>query len=319
MSEKLNILILAAGLGKRMKSQKPKILFDLLGKPILGYILQTVKNIKNDKIIVLVGNKAEEVEGYLKDKNVTIAYQKSQLGTGDAVKSAFEKFDERSSVMVLAGDVPLITEKTLTSLYLSHQNNNNDITFITMELDNPYGYGRVVRDRSGKIKNIVEEKDADEDEKRIKEVNSGLYIFKYDFLKNNLHLLSNDNNQKEYYLTDLIKLGYMKNAKIETVKINDPSEVTGINDREQLSMTETLLLKRKISSLLKNGITIKSPETVYIEYDVSFETDILIEPFVIIKGRSIIRKGTKISSFCYLENFETEEYQHIPPYSNLIK
>ncbi|MEO0288047.1 MAG: sugar phosphate nucleotidyltransferase [candidate division WOR-3 bacterium] len=317
MNEKTNILILAAGLGKRMKSDKPKVLFDLLGKPILGYILETVEKVKNDKVIVLVGNRSELVTEFLKDKNVEIAYQKEQLGTGHAVMCAFEKFDENSNIVVLAGDVPLITYETLSKMLDKHIKDKNDITFLTMELKDPSGYGRVIKEKKGKISMIVEDRDCNQRQKRIKEVNSGVYVFRYNFLKKYLKKLSNDNSQKEYYLTDLIKFGSKERSKIETIKLENIIEVSGINDREQLSQIETILLNKKVSSLLKNGVTIKSPHTCYIEYDVVFENDVTIEPYVVIKGKSIIRKGTKISSFSVLENYETREDQVVPPFSNL--
>ncbi|MEO0234668.1 MAG: sugar phosphate nucleotidyltransferase [candidate division WOR-3 bacterium] len=317
MNEKINILILAAGLGKRMKSDKPKVLFDLLGKPILGYILETVEKIKNDKVIVLVGNRSELVTEFLKDKNVEIAYQKEQLGTGHAVMCAFEKFDENSNIVVLAGDVPLITSETLSRMIDKHIKDKNDITLLTMELEDPTGYGRVVREKNRKISMIVEDKDCNQRQKKIKEVNSGVYVFRYKFLKNYLKKLSNDNSQKEYYLTDLIKIGSKERSKIETIKLENILEVSGINDREQLSHIETILLNKKVFSVLKNGVTIKSPQTCYIEYDVVLENDVTIEPYVVIKGKSIIRKGTRISSFSVLENYETKEDQFVPPFSNL--
>ncbi len=317
MKEKTDILILAAGLGKRMKSEKPKVLFDLLGKPILGYILQTVENIKNDKVIVLVGNRAEMVIDFLKDKNVEIAHQNEQLGTGHAVMCAFDKFDKNSNIIVLAGDVPLITSETLSKMLEKHSKNKNDITFLTMEIEDPSGYGRVVKDKNSKVMMIVEDKDCDKKEKKIKEVNSGVYVFRYDFLKKYLKTLSNKNNQNEYYLTDLIKIGYKEKSKIETILLENIIEVSGINDREQLSRIEEILLKRKISNLLKNGVTIKSPNTCYIENDVVFENDVTIEPFVVIKGKSVIRKGSIISSFSTLENYQTEQNQFVPPFSNL--
>lgn len=317
MNQKTNILILAAGLGKRMKSQKPKVLFDLLGKPILGYILETVEKIKHDKVIVLVGNRSELVKEFLKDKKVEIAYQNEQLGTGHAVMCAFDNFDKNSNIVVLAGDVPLITPETISKMLDKHIKHENDITFLTMELENPSGYGRVVKGKNGKIKMIVEEKDCNQSQKRIKEVNSGVYVFRYDFLKNYLKKLSNNNNQKEYYLTDLIKIGYKEKAKVSTIKLENVLEVSGINDREQLSQIESILLNKKLFTILKEGVTIKSPQTCYIEYDVVFENDVTIEPFVVIKGKSKIRKGTRISSFSVLENYETKEDQFVPPFSNL--
>ncbi|MEJ5308055.1 MAG: sugar phosphate nucleotidyltransferase [candidate division WOR-3 bacterium] len=317
MKEKTNILILAAGLGKRMKSDKPKVLFDLLGKPILGYILETVEKIKNEKVVVLVGNRSELVTEFLKDKKVEIAYQKEQLGTGHAVMCAFDRFDQNSNIVVLAGDVPLITAETISKMLDKHIKEKNEITFLTMELENPSGYGRVVKEKNRKVKMIVEDKDCNQNQKKIKEVNSGVYVFKHDFLKKYLKKLSNDNSQKEYYLTDLIKIGYKEKVKVGTIKLENVLEVSGINDREQLSQIETLILNKKISTALKEGVTIKSPHTCYMEYDVVFENDVIIEPFVVIKGKSIIRKGTRISSFSTLENYETREGEFIPPFSNL--
>lgn len=311
---KLNVLILAAGLGTRMKSSKPKVMHEILGRPIIEYIIDAASKLNPSRIILLTSPSQEEMRKRYAAPGVSMAVQKEQLGTGDAVKSAMEEVEEGADLLVLAGDVPMIKSSTLSSLLKTHEAGKNGITFLSMILDDPKGYGRIKRDRE-RIEAIVEEKDASEDVRKIKEVNSGIYAFSHDFLKNNIFFLSNENAQKEYYLTDLVKAAYAKNEKTETITIKDAFEVSGINDRKQLSDIEQRMLFDSLSLLMREGVTIRSPQTVYIDSAVKIGRDVEIGSHAVIKGNSVIKDNAVIGDFSYIRNGTIEAGERVKPFS----
>jgi len=310
----LNVLILAAGLGTRMKSEKSKVMHEILGKPILEYIINRSEELAPSRTILLLSLKQSDVRERYKNRNLCFAVQEKQLGTGDAVKSAFSSVEENADLMVLAGDVPMIRSETLKQLYEKHKEHLNSITFLAMKLANPKGYGRVLR-KNEKIQAIVEEKDACEETKKIDEVNSGIYVFSYKFLSANINSLKNENAQREYYLTDLIKTAYEKNEKTETILIEDASEVSGINDRKQLSDIEHTMLQRRISLLMKNGVTVRSPQTVYIDDSVSIEPDSEIKANVVLKGSTVIERNCVIGEFSFIKNKIIKSGASIKPHT----
>ncbi|MGE3062680.1 MAG: sugar phosphate nucleotidyltransferase [bacterium] len=312
----LNILILAAGLGTRMKSEKPKVMHEILGKPIVEYILQTSEEMRPSRTILLISPKQDSIREYFNDRNLCFAVQERQLGTGDAVKSALCVVEENADLMVLAGDVPMIKAETLKRLYDTHVKEKNCITFLTMVLADPKGYGRVKRN-GGKIEAIVEEKDASDEIKKIQEVNSGLYVFSHEFLFRSIASLTNENTQKEYYLTDLIKAAYKENAKTSAIVINDADEVSGINDRKQLSDIEQAMLTKRLSVLMLNGVTVRSPQTVYMDDSVKVEQGAEIGANVVLKGRTVIKERAVIGDFSYIKNHTVEKEMKIKPFTML--
>ncbi len=308
----INILILAGGLGTRMKSTIPKVMHNVCGKPILEHIVNTSSKLNPERIILLIGNGSEKVKKYFetqysKKSLIDFAYQKEQLGTGDALKSAVTHIMKNSNVIILSGDVPLIREETIEKLLETHKLKQNTVTILTMMPINSFGYGRIERDESGNIKSIVEHKDANDKQKEIKEVNAGIYCINSDFICKYIDSIKNDNIQKEYYITDLISIAHKNHLLVDSVIVENASEVLGVNNRNQLAEIEQIMLNRKREEMMRNGVTMENPESIYIDSDVKCENDVIIESNVVIKGKTIINKGCIIKSFTYLNNVELKE------------
>lgn len=282
----MKTLILAAGLGKRMKSKYPKVVHPILGKPMITWVVETAKSF--GKVGIVLGHKAELVKQVLPE-DVEIFIQNEQLGTGHAVMCAKDFIDENDDLLILYGDVPFISKDTLNKLIDEHKNKNNEVTILTAIIDDPSGYGRIVRDEMGKIR-IVEDKDANNEIKQIKEINSGIYVFNGNFIKKNLDNLNNKNAQGEYYLTDIISFA----NRVSTIVVEDIFEITGINNRVQLSEVEKEMRKRINRKLMFEGVRIIDPETVYIDPDVQIGRDTTIHPFTFIEGKTVIGEDCEI-------------------------
>lgn len=282
----MKTLILAAGLGKRMKSKYPKVVHPILGKPMITWVVEKAKSF--GKVGIVLGHKAELVKQVLPE-DVEIFIQNEQLGTGHAVMCSKDFIDENDDLLILYGDVPFISKDTLNKLIDEHKNKNNEVTILTAIIDDPSGYGRIVRDEMGKIR-IVEDKDANNEIKQIKEINSGIYVFNGNFIKKNLDNLNNKNAQGEYYLTDIISFA----NRVSTIVVEDIFEITGINNRVQLSEVEKEMRKRINRKLMFEGVRIIDPETVYIDPDVQIGRDTTIHPFTFIEGNTVIGEDCEI-------------------------
>lgn len=239
-SSNFSIVILAAGKGKRMNNPNiPKVLVELKNRPLLEYVLELSSKLNPKQIVVVVGHLKEQVIEFLKkfnSNNIDFVEQKEQLGTGHAVQQAEPKISpEVHSVLILSGDVPLLTYKTISEFITMHEFYNSDASVLTSIAPNPYGYGRIVRDDEGRFNRIVEEKDADESEKQIKEINSGVYIINKNFLFNALKLVQNNNAQQEFYLTDVISILYRQEKSVNAFCIADFDEIQGVNSIEDLN------------------------------------------------------------------------------------
>lgn len=249
----LKAVILAAGKGTRMNSDKPKVVHQVLGKPMVYYSIEAAEKAGADQVCVIVGYKADEVqaaiaETYLKEKeerrpSICYAFQKDQLGTGHAVKCAASFIGTEGNVVILCGDTPLVTAHTLRQAVCAHEERKNGVTVISAMLEQPFGYGRIIRDTSG-LKKIVEEKDASETEKQVKEVNSGMYIFQCEALLKALSRISNDNAQGEYYLPDTIEIIKKMGHRVDAVPMEDADEIRGVNTIEQLKTAEAIMEQR---------------------------------------------------------------------------
>lgn len=255
----LKAVILAAGKGTRMKSDKPKVVHQALGKPMVYYSIEAAKEAGADKVCVIVGYKAEEVKESIADtyrklgqveaaaenevSPVSYALQTEQLGTGHAVKCAADFIGNEGDVVILCGDTPLVTGATLKKAADYHTAMDNGVTVISAILDNPFGYGRIIKNADG-LQKIVEEKDANEEEKKVTEVNSGMYIFKCDALINALSKITNDNAQGEYYLPDTIEIIKNMGFRVDAVAMDDADEIRGVNTLEQLAEAEAIMKKR---------------------------------------------------------------------------
>jgi UDP-N-acetylglucosamine diphosphorylase/glucosamine-1-phosphate N-acetyltransferase len=253
MTKNRAAIILAAGKGKRMKSELPKVLHRISDKPVIRYLMETVSAMKFEQIAVIVGYKGDMVIDEVEDFQADIVWQKEQLGTGHAVLMAEEKFREYDgTILVAAGDVPFLSAGTIEKLFEMHTDNDAAATCLSAELEDPAGYGRIVRqDNSNLLLDIVEEKDADPRTRKIKEINAGTFCFKPRHLFKALQMIDDDNVQREYYLTDTIKILRRENEKCVVWKVSDPFEIWGINSLKQLKILEKELEKRK--SLSNSG------------------------------------------------------------------
>lgn len=298
----IKAVILAAGKGTRMKSETPKVLHKIFEKPLLGYVLDNVKNIVNESFVI-VGHHAEEVTEYV-EKNYSTAktvLQTPQLGTGHAVSMvcpSLENFD--GQVIILCGDTPLITEDTLKKFLEYHNSNNSDLTVMSTIFENPTNYGRIVRDADNTLKCIVEEKDANLEQKAIKEVNAGIYCLNWSKIKSAFSQLTSNNAQGEYYLTDIIAWGIKEKLCVNAYILENHDEIFGINSRQNLATATKIMNIRKLNSLMENGVTIVDPTSTWISEDTEIGSDTIIYPSTYIEGKNIIGKNCKIGPCAHL-------------------
>ncbi|MCH5210615.1 MAG: bifunctional UDP-N-acetylglucosamine diphosphorylase/glucosamine-1-phosphate N-acetyltransferase GlmU [Oscillospiraceae bacterium] len=285
-------IILAAGMGTRMKSKMPKVIHRVCGKPLCKWVIDASKKAGADRVCAIVGHKAEMVKETLGDV-CEYALQAEQKGTGHAVMQAADFINEaKGEVVILNGDTPLVTAQAIEDAVAYHKSCGNQATVITAVLDDATGYGRIVRNSDGNVMKIVEQKDANDEEKKINEINSGMYVFDAESLSYALTKLTPNNAQGEYYLTDTLEILLDAGKKVGGFAISDNDEIRGINDRVQLSEAEKIMRKRINEMHMRNGVTMRDPESVYIEDDVEIGSDTEICPNVTLKS------GTRIGSDC---------------------
>ena len=289
---KLTTVILAAGHGKRMKSSLPKVLHKISGKPMVEHVVDVARSVESDNIICVVGHGRDIVIDSLKHLDLKFVVQEEQLGTGHAVMMA-DEFIKEGDVLVLFGDVPLLSEKTLMLFVDEHRFNKNDASVLTTILNDPSGYGRIVRNE-GKVEKIVEHKDATIAERAICEINSGIMIVKAHLLKAMLSRLDNNNEQREYYLTDVFELINKSGGKVDAFIAEDDFEVMGVNDRYQLSIADEYMQARIKKEWMLNGVTMILPGSIYIEKNVVIESDAIIYPNSILKGKTVVGERAEI-------------------------
>ncbi|MCU0651595.1 MAG: NTP transferase domain-containing protein [Candidatus Omnitrophica bacterium] len=294
------VVILAAGKSTRMKSLTPKALHHLCGRPILGYVLDLAKEVNSAKTVVVLGYGYEQVRKIL-PAGVEIAVQKKLIGTADAVKCAYPALKNfKGTVLVLYADNPLLKKETVKKLLQGHIDAASDVTLLTANVDKPVGYGRILRDEYSAICGIVEERDADEFEKEIKEINTGIACFKSDKLFAALKKVRPNNRKKEYYLTDAIGIIYKNNGLIGSVKIDDVSEAQGINSRIDLARANKIQQRRVNEDLMKKGVTIIDPETTFISFGSKVGAETVIYPFTVIENDVKIGKRCSVGPFAHL-------------------
>jgi bifunctional UDP-N-acetylglucosamine pyrophosphorylase/glucosamine-1-phosphate N-acetyltransferase len=284
----LYVLVLAAGKGTRMKSSLYKVLHSVCGKPMIQHVLGTIKPLKPVTSYIVVGYGAEKVKETM-GEDYTYVLQEEQLGTGHAVKMAKnELIDKKGSTLILCGDTPLLTSETLEALVRHHQQQQSAVTLLTANLDNPFGYGRIIREADGQISGIVEEKDASPEQRDIKEINTGVYCFNNQLLWKAMDQLSNQNAQNEYYLTDAIRILHQQGQKVVTFETNDIDQTLGVNDRVALAEAEQIMRQRINKYHMQQGVTLIDPQQTYIGPDVEIGQDTIIYPGTIISGPSRI-------------------------------
>lgn len=313
-----HILILAAGQGKRMRSMLPKVLHPVLFQPMIHHVLKLSKNLPHASITAVIGHGEKEVREACKDfPEVKYVKQTEQLGTAHAVMQAKDLLTLKSGqLLVLCGDVPLLRLESVGRLLTEHEKSKSSCTVVTTLLDNPTGYGRVLKNAKKQVVAIREEKDASSNEKKVKEINAGIYCFEIPELAAALKNIRNNNEQMEFYLTDVIELLVKAKKKVSTILFEDSSEVMGINDRVALMQAEKILQTRINHEHLLKGVTIHLPETVLIDADTKIESDVEIEPNCVIYG-SIIRRGAHLKQGCYIEKSDVGEDTSIGPYAHL--
>ncbi len=296
---KLEIIILAAGQGTRMRSSVPKVLHNIAGRSMLKHVVETANTLKPDSIHIVYGHGGEQVLQEDLGDNVNYVEQKERLGTGHAVAQVSPYLSDESLVLVLYGDVPLVKTETLAFLINS---SDQGLGLLTVHLENPSGYGRIIRDIHGSIESIVEDKDASVDQKSITEVNTGILSLNADTLKRYLKELKNDNAQGEYYLTDIVSMAVADNLIVSSCHPGDEYEVAGVNSPEQLATVERHYQALQASELLARGVTIKDPRRFDLRGEVTSGMDIEIDINVILEGSIKIGDRVRIGPGCIIRN-----------------
>jgi len=297
-------VILAAGQGKRMESSLPKVLHPVAGEPMLFYSLDLVKSLGIEKKILVLGNQIEKIKEVVSsvDRDIVYVHQKEQLGTAQALMEAEPYLTDFYGVLlVLYADIPLLKKTTLQKIITHHNNSSACCTLLIAKLENPKGYGRIIRNKYSEVIEIKEQRDLSEEEEQINEINGGIYCFDSKELFTALTLVKRDNEQKEYYLTDVIKIMRDKGSSIESITVEDPDEIKGINTQQELSQVTNLVYQRNVLEHMEKGVTIISPDNTFLERDVQIGRGTTIFPF------TIITAGSRIGSNC-----------HIGPYSYIV-
>lgn len=316
----LYAIILAAGKGTRMKSkslEKSKVGFEIMGKTLLDYVLDSLAPLNFSKMVTIVGHNGEFTEKIVNGRT-SIAYQKQQLGTGHAVMQARQFLENEEGItLITCGDTPLFTTETLRKLIISHIENKNDATILTAVLDNPHGYGRIIRGDNGEVYGIVEQADATKTIEAIKEVNTGIGIYNNKQLFAHLNELTGKNAKNEFYLTDMIAIFRKAGLKVGASVMEDYREMLGINDRVQLAEAGEILKQRINKRHMLNGVTIIDPNNTYIGPDVEIGADSIIYPGNFIVGKTIIGENNILKSNNFVENAIIGNNNVIGPMTNI--
>lgn len=311
-----------------MKSSLPKVLHEIGDRPIIDHVLESAIEIDhNSSPIVVLRHHKDVIESHLKTSfpNAVTVEQSDNPGTAAAVQSTLEEiqryaqenasFEESGVVLVLSGDTPLITPQLLSDFISFHRQEKNSLSVLSSRIDNPYGYGRIIRGKDGFVSKIVEEKDATKFEKSINEINSGIYIFDFTVLKDNIFKISNNNAQNEYYLTDMIGITVEQNKRVGAFEISDSTQIEGINDRVQLANLNRILNSKVIESHQRNGVTFIDPMNTYVSDTVEIERDVIIEPGCYISGNTKIASGAKIMLGSRIISGQIGQNSSIGPYA----
>lgn len=311
MTTTLTTLILAAGKGTRMKSAKPKVLQTLAGKPLLAHVLDTCQSVNVDKTIVVYGFGGNQVQQAMQEYELTWVEQTEQLGTGHAVQVTLPELPTEGKSLILYGDVPLVSAKTLTRL---KEANVEGMSMLTLTVDDPFGLGRIKRDEQGNIIAIVEQKDANEEEQAIREINSGIYCVDNTLLHKYLPNLSNDNAQQEYYLTDIVKMAVADGIAITAIEPDYEFEIEGVNNRQQLASLERSWQAKLVEDLQVQGVQFADPSRVDIRGEVSVGQDVFVDINVVFKGKVSLGSNVTIEAGCIIKDTQIGDNVHIKPY-----
>jgi bifunctional UDP-N-acetylglucosamine pyrophosphorylase/glucosamine-1-phosphate N-acetyltransferase len=314
-TEQLTAVILAAGEAKRMRSRQPKVLHPLAGRPLIAYALRTARAVA-DRVVVVVGPNADGVRAAAGD-GITFVEQRERLGTGHALQQAHAACGD-APIVVLAADQPLVTSETLERLVGHHRATGAVATLLTAVEDRPQGYGRILR-QDGRVKRIVEDRDATDDQKKITEINTSVYCFEARRLWKALAEVRPDNEQGEYYVTDVIGILAKAGGRIEAVTAADPVEGLQINDRKQLAAVAAILRRRILDRLMTDGVTVVDPASTYIEDTVTIGADTTVHPQVVLEGATVIGTACVIASGCHLTSSRLGDGVTLKPYCVLTE
>jgi bifunctional UDP-N-acetylglucosamine pyrophosphorylase/glucosamine-1-phosphate N-acetyltransferase len=307
---RLTVVILAAGEGKRMRSRQPKVLHPLCGRPLIAYPLRAAHALADRFVVVAPPDTPALREALPPD--IRVVEQRERLGTGHAVLQAKPHCAE-GTILVLPGDMPLISAETLDRLVAHHRATRATATILTAVVDRPQGYGRVLR-QGGRVKGVVEDRDASDDEKKVAEINTSVYCFQSDRLWSTLAELKPDNDQGEYYLTDVIGILSRHGARVEGVPVDDPREALGVNDRKQLADAAAVQRARILDRLMESGVTVLDPATTYVEDTVTIGADTVIYPHVVVEGPSDIGADCVVGAGSHLTRVTLGERVQLKPY-----
>lgn len=314
----MNVVILAAGMGKRMRSQYPKVLHQVAGKSMVEWVLDATAKFAESQVIV-VGHKADLVKEALSSRpHLKFAIQKELKGTGDAVRCALDFLDlSQAYTLVCLGDVPLLSTTTIERLYQACQGHTPTFGLITVTMPNPFGYGRIVRDSLGQVSRIVEEKDATQSEKQITEVNTGIMLLPTQMLPQWLSRLTNQNAQQEYYLTDCIQLAVQDHIPIATVFPAALEEVQGVNSPQELAKVERFWQQQQAQKLLENGVTLMDPNRIDVRGTLICGQDVQIDVGCIFEGHVVLEDGVKVGAYCVIKDSEIARNTTILPFCHI--
>ena len=310
----MNVVILAAGMGKRMQSDLPKVLHALAGKPLLSHVVDTARQLSPSRCCVIYGHGGDKVPSQLAADDLQFVLQEPQLGTGHAVMQAVSKLNDDQPTLVLYGDVPLTTVATLRTL--TEKAGNDKLAILTITMDDPTGYGRIVREQN-KIVRIVEQKDATDLERQIREVNTGILVAPTRQLKDWLSRLSNHNAQGEYYLTDIIALAVKDNVIIESTQPSHTWETLGVNSKVQLAELERIHQLNLAHQLLEQGVTLADPARIDIRGELHCARDVSIDVGCVFEGQVHIGQGVSIGAYCVIKNSRIADNANIKPFTHI--
>ncbi len=308
-------VLLAAGQGKRMRSEMPKVLHRVAGEPMIDHAIGSLERAGAERVIVVVGHGGEELAEHVGER-AQIVWQKEQLGTGHATMQAIPVLQGYSGiVVVMYGDLPLLRASTINDLVCRHVSGGHAATVLTMILDDPSAYGRIVRNSDGGFTAITEYRDASEEVRAIREVNTGVYCFNCEDLVGTLPGITNLNDQGEYYLTDVIAALVGNGRPVGAVVVDDPAEGLGINSRAELADAERVLRRRKHLELMESGVTIVDPANTYIDMGVEIGSDSIIEPFTVLSGHTVIGRRCQVGPYVCIREGKMGDDCNVGPFS----